>query len=163
MASERYALEALFGTGRSEMSAHVPHCRRLGMAVVRTGPREAVVRLPWREEIVGDPRRGVVFGGVITTLLDHAGGLAVSCSLAELTSIATLDLRIDYLRAAEPRCDLLGRAECYRLTRHVAFVRGTAWDRAAEDPFATCLATFMLGAMGDKSGLVEAWRSRGSA
>jgi len=100
---------------------------------------------------------------VITTLLDHAGGLAVSCSLAELTSIATLDLRIDYLRAAEPRCDLLGRAECYRLTRHVAFVRGTAWDRAAEDPFATCLATFMLGAMGDKSGLVEAWRSRGSA
>jgi len=163
VASERYALEALFGTGRSEMSAHVPHCRRLGMAVVRTGPREAVVRLPWREEIVGDPRRGVVFGGVITTLLDHAGGLAVSCSLAELTSIATLDLRIDYLRAAEPRCDLLARAECYRLTRHVAFVRGTAWDRAAEDPFATCLATFMLGAMGDKSGLVEAWRSRGSA
>lgn len=143
------------------MSAHVPHCRRLGMEVVRTGPCEAVVRLPWREELVGDPRRGVVFGGVITTLLDHAGGLAVSCSLAELTAIATLDLRIDYLRAAEPRCDLVGRAECYRLTRHVAFVRGSAWDRSAVDPFATCLATFMLGATRSESGLAQALRARG--
>lgn len=161
MAGRRYALEALFGAGRSEMSAHVPHCRRLGMEVVRTGPCEAVVRLPWREELVGDPRRGVVFGGVITTLLDHAGGLAVSCSLAELTAIATLDLRIDYLRAAESRCDLLGRAECYRLTRHVAFVRGSAWDRSPDDPFATCLATFMLGATRGESGLAQALRARG--
>ena len=53
-------------------------------------------------------------------------------------------LRIDYLRAAAPGHDLLGRAECYKLTNTVAFVRGSAWDRDSADPFASMLATFML-------------------
>ena len=141
-----YAMAPYFGEGRSEMVAHIPHCRRLGMEVVRVGPREATVRLPYRDELVGDPVRGVVFGGVITTLLDHASGLAVICSLADLTAIATLDLRIDYLRAAEPGRDLFGRAECYKLGAHVAFVRGSAWDRTPDDPFASVLATMMVGA-----------------
>lgn len=141
----RYALAPFFGEGRSEMSEHIPHCKRLGMQVVRVGPREAVVRLPYREELVGDPVRGVVFGGVITTLLDHGAGLAVSCSLPELKPIATLDLRIDYLRAAEPGCDLTGRVECYKVGAQVAFVRGTAWDRSSDDPFASMVATMMLG------------------
>jgi uncharacterized protein (TIGR00369 family) len=127
---------------------------------VRIGPCEAVVRLPYREELVGDPVRKVVFGGVITTLLDHAAGLAVSCSVAELSAIATLDLRIDYLRAAEPGCDLVGRAECYKLGAQVAFVRGTAWDRSPADPFASLLVTMMIGANTSLSGIMRAARER---
>lgn len=154
-----YALAALFGEGRSELIDHIPHCRRLGMEVLRTGPREAAVRLRPAGELVGDPARGVVFGGVITTLLDHAGGLAVFCSLTELKAIATLDLRIDYLRAAEPGCDLVGEARCYKLTRHVAFVRGGAWDRTPDDPFASFLATFMVGANPSESPFMRAARA----
>ncbi len=130
------------------------------MEVVEIGPHRAVVRLPHREELIGDPARGVVFGGAITTLLDHAGGLAVSCSLEELTPIATLDLRLDYLRAAGPRMDLLGEVDCYKLTKHVAFVRGRAWDRRADDPFATCVGTFMLGANPRESPMLRALRER---
>lgn len=159
--AEKFALSALFGAGRGELVEHIPHCRRIGMEVVEVGPRAATVRLPYSQELVGDPVRGVVFGGVITTLLDHASGLAVFCSLAEMKAIATLDLRIDYLRAAEPGCDLVGRAECYRLTTHVAFVRGVAWDRSADDPFASCLATFMLGANPSESTMARAVRTRG--
>jgi uncharacterized protein (TIGR00369 family) len=142
----RYALQDLFGPGRPEFTEHIPHCKRIGMQVVHTGPREATVRLPWRDELVGDPQRGVVFGGVITTLLDHASGLAAACSLEELKPIATLDLRINYLRAAKPKHDLTGRVECYKVTRHVAFVRGAAWDESPDDPFATVVATMMIGA-----------------
>src|SRR5215468_8450781 len=107
----------MFGPGGTDLVEYVPHCLRVGMKVVQTAPREATVKLPYSDELVGDPVRGVVFGGAITTLLDHAGGLAVSCSLAELKPIATLDLRIDYLRAAEPGCDLVGHAECYKVTK----------------------------------------------
>ena len=42
--------------------------------------------------------------------------------------------------------DLFGHAECFKRTRSVAFVRGLAYDRDPADPFATCIATFMLGA-----------------
>src|SRR5262245_55770205 len=98
-----YAMQALFGPGRDEFVMHIPQCVRLGIKVVDISPCKAVVRLPWSEDLVGDPVRGVVFGGVITTLLDQASGLAVQCALPEFKTIATLDLRIDYLRAAEPR------------------------------------------------------------
>lgn len=160
---ERYALAELFGTARREMIEHIPHCRRLGMEVVELGPRRARVRLPYGDELVGDPARGVVSGGAITTLLDQAGGLAVFCSLAELKAIATLDLRLDYLRAADPGRDLVGDAHCYKLTTHVAFVRATAWERGPEDPFASCLATFMVGANASVSPMARALRAQSGA
>jgi uncharacterized protein (TIGR00369 family) len=144
--SESYAVAALFGEDRQEFVSSVPHCAELRMRCVRVGPRTATMMIPFRGELVGDPTRGVVFGGVITTLLDQAGGAATLCSLPEIAAIATLDLRIDYLRAAEPSHDLYGSAEVYKRTRSVAFVRGKAWDRDSEDPFARCIATFMLGA-----------------
>ena len=144
--NDEYALEKYFGPGRQDLIAHTPHARYLGMRVVETGPRQATLVLPYREELVGDPGRGVVFGGVITTLLDHACGLSVGCSMDVARAIATIDLRIDYLRAAEPGCDLYGRASCYKMTKNVAFVRASAWDHDPDEPFASCLATFMLGA-----------------
>jgi len=142
----RYALGFMFGPGKPDMVSFTPHAQRLGIQVVETGPCFAVVRLPYRTELIGDPGRKVIFGGAITTLLDHASGLAIACSLEELRAIATIDLRVDYLRAAEPGLDLTGRIDCYRVTRNVAFVRGTAWDRRPDDPFASCMGSFMLGA-----------------
>lgn len=146
----KYALSAYFGTTRDEIIDTIPHAASLGMKVVEVGPCRAVLRLPYRDFLVGDPTRGVVFGGVITTLIDQALGLAVSLSLEDLRPVATLDLRIDYLRPAVPGKDLFGLGECYKNTRNVGFARGLAYDESASDPFATCLATFMLGStMGD--------------
>lgn len=144
--SKSLALSGLFGPGHEGMVRHTPHAEHLGIRVVETGPAYSLMKLPYRAELVGDPARGVVFGGVITTLIDHASGLAVACSLEALTAIATIDLRVDYLRAAEPGQDLYVRSECYKVTRNVAFVRAAAWERDPGDPFASCLATFMLGA-----------------
>jgi len=141
-----YALAALFGAARYDMVQHTPHARRLRMRVVETGPGMAIITLPYHAELIGDPARGVVFGGVITTLIDQASGLAVACAMEELAAIATIDLRVDYLRAAEPGLDLFARAECYKLTRNVAFVRAIAYEHSPEQPFAGCLGTFMIGA-----------------
>ncbi len=142
----RYALQSLFGPAQDGMTMHTPHAVHLGIRVVETGPAFGVCALPFREELIGDPRRRVIFGGAITTLIDHASGLAVACAVEELRAIATIDLRVDYLRAAEPDLELYARSDCYRLTRNVAFVRAIAWERNAADPFASALGTFMLGA-----------------
>ncbi|GIW41434.1 MAG: thioesterase [Candidatus Binatia bacterium] len=143
---KRYALAPLFGRGNQAFVSHTPHARHLGIRVVEVGPCRAVLMLPYREELVGDPARGVIFGGAITTLLDHTAGMAVACSMEEIKAVATIDLRVDYLRAAEPGLDLYADVECYKVTRNVAFVRGIAYDRTPDDPFASCLATFMIGA-----------------
>ncbi len=99
--------------------------------------------LPWQDKLVGDPVSRVIHGGVITTLLDSASGMAVFSMIPKVMQIATLDLRIDYLRPAVPDHGIRAEAECYRLSRNVAFVRG----RAFQDPdkqVASSLATFML-------------------
>jgi uncharacterized protein (TIGR00369 family) len=142
---QAYALASIFGPGREDMLSQTPHARALGVQVVETGPGLAILRLPYRPELIGDPVRKVVFGGAITALLDQASGLAVACALDILRPIATVDLRVDYLRAAVPEHDLFGRVKCYKVTRHVAFIRGVAYEHGPDDPFASCLGTFMLG------------------
>jgi len=125
-----------------------PQAVALGIRTLSVEPGVATLTAPYRPELVGDPDTGVIAGGVVTTLLDHACGQAVYMAMTEPTSIATLDLRIDYMRAAEPGLDVFARAHCYRVTRNIAFVRATAYDKDAEDPVATAQAAFMLGTRG---------------
>ena len=132
----------------SRMSNECPQAVALGMVTVSLEPAMALLRVPYSAEIIGDPDTGVIAGGVVTTLLDHACGQAVMGALGEPQPIATLDLRIDYMRAAEPGLDVFARAHCYRITHSVAFVRATAYDRDPEDPVATVQAAFMLNTAG---------------
>ena len=121
-----------------------PHSRALGLRFVSADLGRAVLRAPYREDLVGDPETGVIAGGVVTALLDHVCGQAVWTRLETFTAIATLDLRIDYMRGAEPGLDVFAEAHCYKMTRSVAFVRATAYDRDVDDPVATATAAFML-------------------
>ena len=107
------------------------------------------MRVPYHADLVGDPETGVLAGGLVTTLLDHAGGLAVWVALDAFRPIATLDLRVDYMRAAQPGRDLLAEARCYRLTRNLAFVRAWAFENDPSDPVAAAQSAYMVSAEGD--------------
>lgn len=127
---------------------NIPHARALGMRVVELRYGHGFMRVPYDENLVGNPATGILHGGVITAFLDTLCGLVVTASIPRGTAIATLDLRIDYLRPADPKIDILGSAECYKVTRTIAFVRGLAYQQTFRDPIANCVGTFMLGATG---------------
>ena len=97
-----------------------------------------------RERLVGNPETGVIHGGAVTTLIDTVCGLAVITAPDEPSRVATLDLRIDYLRPATPLRDLYARAEVYKLTRHVAFLRAEAYEDDPRDLVAAATGTFMF-------------------
>ncbi len=127
-----------------EWMAGIPHQAAIGFELVETGADFAVGRIPYRGSLVGNPASGVVHGGIVTTLLDTVGGMAALARQGEFIMMATLDLRIDYLRPSTPGEDLAARVECYKLTRNVAFTRGFAFNEDPDDPLASMSATYML-------------------
>jgi len=131
-----------------EVFQTIPHCLELGLKVVEFEPGTGTIRLDYQERLVGNVEFGFVHGGVITTVLDTVAGLAAFSTVKEDTSVATLDLRIDYLKPATPEMAIFGFAECYKTTRHVAFTRGYAHHGDADNLIANCAATFMLGSVG---------------
>jgi uncharacterized protein (TIGR00369 family) len=119
-----------------------PLSQALGLGLVAIEPGRVTLAAPWREDLVGDPEREIIAGGVVTALIDHA--CATTISSVKRGGGPTLDLRVDYMRAALPRTGVVCEAHCYKLTRTIAFVRALAWDADRNDPVATALATFAL-------------------
>lgn len=108
------------------------------------------IALDYREDLVGDVGTGVLASGPVVTLMDVACGLAIWIRQGRLVPQVTLDLRVDYPRLPVPGRTVIGRAECYRLTRRIAFVRGHAHDGDPADPIAHVAGSFMLtGSGGD--------------
>ena len=126
----------------------VPHNHALGVVFHGVSNDTVTLRLPYNEKLVGNPLTGVLHGGAITTLLDATCGASVYLKLRAPLPIATLDLRVDFLGKPPARADIFVKAECYRVTRSVAFVRATAWADDEANPFASAAATFALSTKG---------------
>jgi uncharacterized protein (TIGR00369 family) len=139
----RMAQSAFYDAVRATFVKAVPHVAECGMQIVDVGPDGASVDLPYRPEFLGDPERGLIHTGIITAVIDTTCGVALLGALGRFEPIATLDLRVDYLRPARPGATLHTRAQCYRLTRHIAFLRAWAWQDDEAQPVAVSQSTFM--------------------
>ena len=122
----------------------IPHSRALGMHLTHIGDGEAEITMAYDERFVGDPKTGVIHGGAVSALMDTCCGAAVMSHPAAPAGTATIDLRIDYMRAATPGQAIITRAHCYHIARSVAFVRATTFDGDEERPVATASGAFTV-------------------
>lgn len=126
-----------------QLASQVGHGRAIGMEYVGHGDDWIELSLPWREQLVGVPESGILASGAIVSLIDTSAGMSVWIARGHFRPMATLDLRIDYLKPAPKGATVYARCTCYKLTRSVAFVRGTAHLGDIDQPIAQSALTFM--------------------
>jgi uncharacterized protein (TIGR00369 family) len=122
----------------------IPHARALAMELAGIKDGTAEIRMPYDKRLIGDPKTGVIHGGAVSAVMDTCCGAAVMSHPSAPGGTATIDLRIDYMRAATPGQAIVARATCYHITRNVAFVRATAVDDDTENPVATASGAFTV-------------------
>lgn len=132
------------------MVTGTPHGKALGLRFVSVDIAAGTIALPYNVKFIGDKKTRVMAGGAVTALLDQTCGLAAMSAFETLSSVATLDLRIDYMRAASPGEDIIAEARCYKATRNVAFIRAIAHDGDPDDPVASAQAIFMTTPSGNR-------------
>ena len=82
--------------------------RVLGLKVESIDPDAPKLRFDMKPELIGNPRRQILHGGVISAVLDVAAGFAIHLAVSRqraqepaeghFPTIGTIDLRVDYLR-----------------------------------------------------------------
>lgn len=91
-------------------SEKIPFNKFLGLTVGSMSPRQVKVSFRMRDELIGHWKRGMIHGGVISSVIDVTGGLAAFMSIQEKMDetlkaklerfgrVSTIDLRVDFLR-----------------------------------------------------------------
>jgi uncharacterized protein (TIGR00369 family) len=120
------------------------HTAELGVRYVAHGDDWAELGFDYDPRLAMMASNGVLASGPIASLIDSASGVSIFAKIKRKRPMATLDLRIDYLRSAPPGKSIIARATCYRVTRHVAFVRCEAHDGDPDDLVALSMSSFFF-------------------
>lgn len=118
------------------------HAKDIGLRLVAHGDNWAELAFDYDPRLASSAETGILASGPIVSLIDTASGIAIVATNGEMQSMATLDLRVDYMRAAIPGRSMHARATCYRVARNIAFVRCEAHDGDPDDLVATAMGSF---------------------
>jgi uncharacterized protein (TIGR00369 family) len=118
---------------RQVMEELIPFNRYIGVKLADARKGFARLEVPFRDELVGDPMRPALHGGVLSALADAAGGGAVWTGIEDdRARVSTIDLRIDYLRPAR-LVTLVAEATVVRLGNRVGVADVRLFNGDAED------------------------------
>ena len=148
MAYDTVKLEAKL---RQVFETGVPFNSLLGLKVESLDP--AKLRFDMRPDLIGNARRSILHGGVISAVLDVAAGFAIHLAVirqraesaheSHFPTIGTIDLRVDYLRPGRGH-HFVATARVVRLGNRVA-VAHTELENDAGELIATGGAAYMVG------------------
>lgn len=88
---------------RAFMEQQIPFNKVLGIQAPRLEEGFARLEIPFRPELIGDPFRPAIHGGVLSALIDACGGAAAFTMITPPDTVSTIDLRVDYLRPGAPK------------------------------------------------------------
>jgi uncharacterized protein (TIGR00369 family) len=123
-----------------------PLFRTFGIQIVRVAAGKAVMQMPHSPRLAD--RRSALHRGALVTLLDTTCGLAIFSALDSLRPIATIDLRVDFLRTIPPHAGLVADVECVGRTDRIAYITGRGHSSSDDEPIALVAGSFAIDTFG---------------
>jgi uncharacterized protein (TIGR00369 family) len=88
---------------------------------------------PLVQEVIGDIRKRRWHGGIIATIMDSVGGIAGGTHFTSLKDkLATIDLRVDYLKGAQASA-IIVEGEIVRLGTNILVTRMKAYQENSDE------------------------------
>lgn len=122
----------------------VPVHKFLGVTLREIGKGYALLHLPFRPELVGDPRHNRWHGGIISALIDSAGGAAaITTMVSEKDQVSSIDLRVDFMKAGKPM-DILAEGRVVKDGNSVLFAQMKVWHEETGEVIAEGRGVFRV-------------------
>ncbi|TWC32432.1 uncharacterized protein (TIGR00369 family) [Pseudomonas sp. SJZ079] len=135
MTTQPFELTAELQQAVSSFFQRIPFNQLLGIQLDELSPERVLMSLPMKDELIGNFMHGILHGGVISSILDVAGGamaligaferhqhLSGTERITRLSKLGTIDLRVDYLRPGRGK-HFIASAVLLRSGNKVAVVR----------------------------------------
>lgn len=114
----------------------IPFNKLLGMQLVEIRDGFALIKIPFNQDLIGDPRAQALHGGLISASMDTVGGAAAMTTLVSFEDkISTIDIRVDYLRPGKAQ-DLFVEGEIARSGNRIVVTRMIAYQEDINQPIA---------------------------
>ena len=136
---------------RNVIDEMMPAHKLLGITLKDISEGYALLSMPFKPELVGDPRTQRLHGGVIAALLDSCGGAAAMTTLSSQKDLlASIDIRIDYLEPGRPQ-DVLAEAKLHRSGKAIIVTSMRAWHPESDVTIAEARGVYRVRRNGESS------------
>lgn len=138
----------------------IPFNRMLGLRLAHMDDTHVIMNFDMKEELIGNFLQGILHGGVISSVLDMAGGMATMAAaihkhadkpLEDLVHLigktSTIDLHINYLSPGRGSL-FIAKAWVIKSGRKITFAR-MELSNSDETMIATGSATYLTNARGN--------------
>jgi uncharacterized protein (TIGR00369 family) len=124
----------------------MPANRILGMKIEEIRPGYTLIRVPFKDDFIGDFIQGRWHGGFLASIADTAGGIAAATVLnSPFDRVNTIDMRIDYLHGAK-KGDVYAKARIIKRGKTIIKADVELFQDEKEEPvaLARCVYSVLL-------------------